>query len=120
MLIKLPDIDEPFCVTERFCGDHKQNLSINHFEVLKHGHYKSFVLLTMEQQATLDEHRGGRKYDGYVNDNIRWNEWIDEHFDGSVVRANVTIATGTGRYNGNYLYGFSEPNDALMFKLKWI
>jgi hypothetical protein len=126
MLITLPTIDEPFCVTEHFCGDHRVNLCHRHFEILKHGHYKAFVLMDRFQMETLRQHfevlYGGEILSGNVMDyNQCWQHWVDTNFNGGVIKANVTIATSTGgRYNGNYLYGFTDPDDALMFKLKWI
>lgn len=121
MLIQLPDIDEPLCVTEHFCGDHRQNLSPRHFDIIKYGHYKSFVLLTMDQYEHLEKMQGIERHSvslsGY---NQIWQNWVDENFNGAVIKCNVTIAVINGRYNGNYLYGFADPDDALMFKLKWI
>lgn len=121
MLINIPDIDEPFCVTEHFCGDHRQNLSYRHFEIIKHGHYKSFVLINREQYATLEKLQGIERHSVTLrNYNEIWQEWVDANFNESVIKCNVTIAVKDGRYNGNYLYGFTDPDDALMFKLKWI
>lgn len=121
MLIHLPDIDEPFCVTEHFCCDHRVNLSQRHYEILKHGHYKSFVLLDREQQIALDKLRGEQLWDLLSYNNQLWQKWVDENFNGVIIRANVTVTTENGSmYNGNYLYGFEDPNDALIFKLKWI
>ena len=125
MLITLPDIDEPFCVTEHFCGDHRVNLCYRHFEILKHGHYKSFVLMTMEQMNTLRQHFEDLYRDEIMSGaamdyNQCWQHWVDTNFNGGIIKANVTVANGTGRYNGNYLYGFTDPEDAVMFKLKWI
>jgi hypothetical protein len=124
MLIHLPDIDEPFCVTESYCGDHKQNLSYNHFEIIKHGHYTSFVLMTRDQYATLVANQNigpERTLKNHIEFNRIWDKWVEENFQGEVIKCNVTIASPEGgRFNGNLLYGFSNPDDALMFKLKWI
>jgi hypothetical protein len=125
MLINLPDIDEPLCVTDHYCGDHRVNLSPRHFEILKHGHFKSFVLMDRDQMETLRLHfqdlYGDEILSGWAMDlNQCWQHWVDTNFTGNLIKANVTVAVSDGRYNGNYLYGFTDPEDAVMFKLKWI
>lgn len=112
MLIHLPDINEPFCVTDTHCYDHKHHIYSKDFSRLSNGVFRTFILISQEQSFVIYKSLGER--------NLSYLEWYAENFQGLVATATVTIATGNGRYENGSVYGFENPDDAIMFKLKWI
>jgi hypothetical protein len=123
MRITLPDISEPFWVYQSYDIHtlYKYHIDGVVYQDIANSDLTSFVVISLEQRHFFNSKLPGSFEYGMLESDVQlWKQWSDDNFEQTVRRFWMTHEMGSSRYHGPYLYGFKNPQDAIMFKLTWI